>query len=72
VSTPDKERTVRELGGEIWAELSYSFSEDDINWEMRNAVVDLVMAVLARHIGVSLVNDGELPVTPLPRSQNES
>lgn len=58
-------RTIRELGGEVWAELS-SIPETDLRWEVRNAVVDVMMGVLARHSGSILENDRDLPVAPLP------
>jgi hypothetical protein len=58
-------KTIRELGGEIWAELSF-IPETTLDWETRNAVVDLVIGVLARHSGSVLSNDEDLPVSPLP------
>jgi hypothetical protein len=57
--------TVRELGGEIWAELS-SLPDGETNWQTKNAIVDLVMGVIARHIGAAIKNDRDLPVLPLP------
>jgi hypothetical protein len=58
-------RTVRELGGEIWAELS-SIPEGDLRWDVRNAIVDVVMGVLARYTGSVLEADPDLPVDPRP------
>jgi hypothetical protein len=58
-------RTVRELGGEIWSELSNRIDEAVIDWKTKNDVVDLVMGVLARHVGATLANDIDLPVEPL-------
>ena len=60
------ERTVRELGGEIWAELEYRVPEFDCNWRVRGEIVDIVMAVLARHKDEIIRNDVGLPVQPLP------
>jgi hypothetical protein len=69
MAAPDQEhqesRTIRELGGEFWAELFY-FSEEDIHWRTKDAVVDLLVRVLARHSEKVLVNDEDLPVEPLP------
>lgn len=62
-------RTVRELGGEIWSELEKADVAQQVDWQVRNAIVDLVMGVLARHAGKRLENDSDLPVTPLARSQ---
>jgi hypothetical protein len=62
-------RTVRELGGEIWAELRTAELAQQIDWQVRGAFVELVMGLLARHAGKRLENDSDLPVTPLPRSQ---
>jgi hypothetical protein len=62
-------RTVRELGGEIWSELEKADVAQQVDWQVRNAIVDLVMSVLARHSGKRLENDSDLPVTPLARSQ---
>jgi hypothetical protein len=57
--------TVRELGGEIWSELR-SLPEAELQWQIRNRVVDVVMGVLARHLGAQIRNDPDLPVSPLP------
>jgi hypothetical protein len=61
------ERTVREQGGEIWAEL-HRLPESELHWKTRERVADIVMGVLARHVGEVIQNDGDLPVVPLPRS----
>jgi hypothetical protein len=59
-------RSVRELGGEIWAELSTRIDDRRADWKTKNEVVDVVMGVLARHAGKVLVNDEGMPVAPLP------
>ena len=64
-SSNQTHRTVRELGGEIWAELR-CFSEAELHWQIRNRVVDVVMGVLARHVGTEIRNDLDFPVSPLP------
>ena len=65
-------RTVRELGGEIWAELNSpsraNETEDQnplgfLTLEMEIMLLDLIMQVLARHEGETIVNDQDLPVT---------
>ncbi len=72
-----EQRTIRELGGEIWAELEGAIQDAqrrgeptlfgaDTDWEARSRIIDLVMAVLARHEGKVIVNDKDLPVKPLP------
>ena len=67
--------TARELGGEIFCELDHEFSgepadsadpADLAGWRAIGKIVDLVTAVLARHDHELLVNDPDLPVTPLP------
>jgi hypothetical protein len=58
--------SVRELGGEIWAELVYTFPESELPWQIGNRVVDVVMGVIARHVGAAIRNDPDLPVSPLP------
>ncbi len=63
-------RTVREIGGEIWTEL-HSIPEGDLRWDVRNAIVDVVMGVLARHAGNVLENDPDLPVQPRPSRAGE-
>jgi hypothetical protein len=63
-------RTVRELGGEIWAEL-FSFPDAELHWQIKNRIVDVVMGVLARHEGAVIKNDPDLPVSRLPRSSSE-
>jgi hypothetical protein len=57
--------TVRELGGEIWAELS-SLPDGELPWQTADRIVDLVMGVIARHVGAAIRNDADLPVEPLP------
>ena len=65
------EKTIREIGGEVWSEIAkrkWSNEKDAIASIDDSAVsplIELVMAVLARHEGVTLVNDGDLPVEPL-------
>lgn len=63
-------RTVREIGGEVWAEL-HSIPEDDLRWNVRGAVVDIVMGVLARYAGTVIENDPDLPVAPRPPHADE-
>ena len=65
-------KTVRELGGEIWAEVTQlQNSEDnstllkDVDFKVTQELCDLVMGVLARHANTMIVNDEDLPVVPL-------
>ena len=69
-----KQRTVRELGGEIAMEVEMrslrgnkklARLNDDL--EAASATIDLVMRVLARHIGKVIKNDTDFPVVPLPQ-----
>ncbi|WP_437913732.1 hypothetical protein WME73_46060 [Sorangium sp. So ce302] len=57
---------MRELGGEIWAEISRRIPDDELDWQRKNKMVDLIMGVLARHIGNTIENDPDLPVFPSP------
>jgi hypothetical protein len=68
-------RNIRNLAGEIIGALDHAARDPEhpfhlkirpLQWDTRCAVGDLVMAVLARHHGVTLVNDPDLPVEPLP------
>ena len=61
----DSERTVRELGGEVWAEL-FAVEAANEHWELVDQFVDVLMGVLARHTKSVIVNDLDLPVAPLP------
>jgi hypothetical protein len=58
----DTHRTVRELGGEIWSELLKAVPEEKLDWQTKNEIVDVVMRVLARHVGEVISNDDDLPV----------
>lgn len=58
-----RQRTIRELGGEVWAELMLRPPDSDPR--LHDAIVDTVMGVLARHL---IVNDEDLLVSPLPVS----
>ena len=59
-------RTIRELGGEVFAE-AWPIAEAGERWELLGKFVDVMMGVLARHAGDVIVNDSDLPVEPLPR-----
>ena len=68
-----KEKSIREFGGEINAELSYrgesplgDGSIKGLDHKLIGQVVDLIMAVLARHDGAKVFNDRDIPVEPLP------
>ncbi len=60
-------RTVRELSGEIWAEVQSRFSNEEIDWRVQGRLADVVMGILARHAGKVIENDRDLPVLPLPK-----
>ena len=68
-----KERTVRELSGEIWAALQHRQWHDEssvlrtLDDDVVNELVEITMGVLARHVDVVIKNDTDLPVTPLLR-----
>jgi hypothetical protein len=64
-----EQKTVRELGGEIWAEMQ-SVEGAGPNWQLIHRLVDVIMGVLARHTGEVIVNDIDLPVSPLPRTKH--
>ena len=38
-----KTRSVRELGGEVWAAMEQRLSEGELDWQTTNRVVDIVM-----------------------------
>lgn len=61
-----RSRTVRQLGGEIWIELRAIVPALEADWRTGSRIVELVMAVLARHAGATIENDADLPVEPLP------
>jgi hypothetical protein len=69
----NKLKNIRELGGEINGEITRRQRDPNhplskVGWEEGGKIVDLIMAVLARHIGEQLADDPELPVVPLPPS----
>ncbi len=59
-------KTIRELGGDVWAEL-HRIPEPELDWKTRERIVDIVMGVLARHTDLEVRNDEDLPVSPLER-----
>lgn len=65
-----KQKTIRELGGEIWAEIDMEkrlLSQSALNcipFEAENTLIELIMGVLARYAGSELVNDEDFPVFP--------
>ena len=73
------ERTIRELAGEIWAELEQESRNANIHGspirsihvDTMNRIIDVIMGVLARHENTLLVNDKDMPVMPLRRDFHE-
>ena len=71
MATSVKQKTIRELGGEIWAEIAQLQNDADdsligkTDFRVAQELSDLVMGVLARHEGSVIVNDRDLPVKPL-------
>lgn len=66
-----KTRSVRELGGEIWAELDAERRKDGsvfarLDHSTNDHLADFIMSILARHIDTTIVNDTGLEVTPRP------
>jgi len=67
------EKTIRELAGEIWAEIEQESRDAALQWspivsinsDAVNRIMDIVMGVLARHDNSTLVNDKDMPVEPL-------
>ena len=69
-----EERTIREIGGEVWGEIELARRHAErensdafavFDWTTSHLVVDIVMGVLACHAGKLLTNDADLPVEPL-------
>jgi len=65
-----KSRTVRELAGEIWAEINYYYRKQpdlsSLDLAVLNTFLDVAMGTLARHSGEVITNDVDLPVEPRP------
>jgi len=72
-----QKRTVRELSGEIWAEIEYralrgiSPYAEFANNDLFNDFIDLISGILARYDGSIIINDEDLPVTPLPPIEDQ-
>lgn len=64
-------RSVRELGGEIWAELRVGIPDEEVSWQAKNRVVEIAMRVLARHVGSAIDSDEGLDVLPLSQHDGE-
>ena len=72
------ERTCRELGGDIFTAVArlkgrpeYAGLEN-VDFADQKLFVDLVMRVLASHVGVTIVQDPDLPVEALNHDVLES
>ncbi len=66
-------KSVRELGGELWAELNRERESPNsklasITWQQSNDLCDFLMSVLARHVGTQIGSDDGLEVNPRPRA----
>lgn len=61
--------SVRTLGGEVWAELTTRMVRKEgfhtLSVETMNEIIDLLVGVLARHMGKTIQDDLEFPVQPL-------
>jgi hypothetical protein len=64
-------KTVREIVGELWAEVGTRQQSDPqsvlatVSVEQAESLYEVVLGVLARHAGKQLLNDEDLPVPPL-------
>ena len=63
--------TVRELAGELWAEITMALNEEELPVSVKHRLVDLSLGLFARFSGCRLENDDGLPVAPLPE-RNET
>ncbi len=66
-----KRKSVRELGGEIWAELDAERRKEDsvfsnLDHTINDQLSDFIMSILARQINTTIVNDAGLKVEPRP------
>lgn len=67
----DESRTVRELGGEIFRAIADAqgnpeyWALNQVDFSGQKMLVELMMRVLARHVGTTISQDPELPVQPL-------
>ena len=65
------QRTCRELGGDIFTAVAQLKGRpeyaglENVDFADQKLFVDLVMRVLASHVGVTIAQDRELPVKPL-------
>jgi hypothetical protein len=69
--------TVRQLVGEFWSETKMLYMREDLECQelnqwisqvspaQSNAIVDLLLVVVARHVGKTIQMDLDLPVKPL-------
>lgn len=69
-------KSVRELGGELWAEMEFRRQDRDLTLEKLSykeisELTDFLMRVLVRHAGCIIENDKDLPVEPLPKLMSE-
>jgi len=64
--------TVRELSGEIWAEVTHERLNmetdrfNNLDQDAWTAVVDIVIGVIARHVGKTIAVDVDYPAEALP------
>lgn len=68
-----RQKSVRELGGEMWAELDAERRKEDsvfskLDHSTHDHLADFIMSILARHIDTTIVNDDGLEVEPRPRT----
>lgn len=67
-------KTVRELGGEFWAELNMDSRDPNskfagLDFRVKGDLADFLMTILARHVGAMILNDEGLAVEPRPRPE---
>lgn len=56
-------RNIRQIGGEVWGEL-WSIEGANDHWDLAGRFVDVLMGVLARHVGETIATDEESPFAP--------
>ena len=68
-----EQKSIRELGGEIWAELDAERRTEEsvfsqLDHSTLDHLVDFIMSILARHVGTTIINDAGLEVAPRART----
>lgn len=68
ISIMTQRKTIREITGEVWAEINHAHWQKGFEFDMDNQkfFLKITQGVLARYEKLEITNDEDFPIQPLP------